>query len=126
MILRCLLILVFEYLFIELCDNPARPRQRCQLNHSIYFRYSALVDCDNGNLGSMSTGTSVSLSRAFCISGLITPYLSSIALALSYDPSASRVRRSCVRFRTASLIFVGSMLYVAVVGLNLIAPSSYR
>ena len=37
----------------------------------------------SGKTGSMSTGTSFSLSMALFIAGRITPYLSSIAFALS-------------------------------------------
>ena len=58
----------------------------------------------------MSTGTSRNFSSALFIGGRITPYLSNIAFALSYEPSACSVRISVVSFRTASFIFVGSML----------------
>ena len=58
-----------------------------------------------GNTGSISTGTFFNLSSACCIGGRITANLSRIALAFSYEPSASSVSRSCVSFVTPALNF---------------------
>ena len=50
----------------------------CIIRENSWLDYLA-----NGKIGSISTGTLFSLTSACCIGGLITAYLSRIALALS-------------------------------------------
>src|SRR5215813_3729089 len=99
---------------------------KCEANHRKKNEALLRDQRASGKFGSISTGTSFSFSNAFCIAGRINANLSSIALAFSYEPSASIVNSSPVNLRTASLIFAGSTLNVPFASLNLNAPSSSR
>src|SRR5258705_13755245 len=58
--------------------QPAAPAPVSEIGAICEYYFAA-----NGNTGAISTGTSLSLSSACCIGGLITANLSSIAFALS-------------------------------------------
>src|SRR5215213_9728213 len=91
-------------------NSSRKGGQRHQTLLCVSLRLCVNFYLANGNTGSISTGTFFSRSSACCIGGLITASLSSIAFALSYDPSASSVSKSRVSFVTPSLIFASSML----------------
>ncbi len=95
--MRCLPALSLFFVFVPSCLGVFVVKALTLWLRSSYFA--------SGNTGSISTGTFFNLSNACCIGGRITAYLSNIAFALSYEPSASTVSNSRVNFVTDCLIF---------------------